>query len=155
MSSSETSWRIVPGKSWGPIELGMSRAQAKAALIKAKAELEEDDEDPTYLETATPWGGFYFEGPSGELTSISIFDAAIAFGEEPLAEPTLDKALTALGGLFPVGKKVEIRYLPEQPDQATTIWEAREHGFVDFIPSMLAAGAIYLGAFAVLSVVVR
>lgn len=318
-------WRIIPGKSWGPVELGMSRAVAKAAIESAGGKLEEDDEeDLSYLETNTPWGDFDFAGPNGELTKITILDASIHLGEEFLEEPTLDAAITAIGarsfndtrwvhrelkqplpddadtillrngalwipsqgigfemyrgkveevkicrpqdvpasnlgrltpaqlelatdpnlfrevtpaakpksranrllsrlalmnflailgaqiyraylaetrwsgaipiegeivealpkgdtfpkayivkyeppnggpqqvtiqsqyigGIQPVGKKVEIRYLPNQPEKATSFWEAREHGFVDFIPSFLAIAAVYLGAFALLQIIV-
>lgn len=326
MTSEKLPWQIAPGKSWGPVELGMSRDQTKSAITQSGAELEEDDdEDLSYLETVEPWGDFKFDGPSGELTQITVLDASLRFGEEDLEEPTLDEAITAIaarsfndtrwahrelkqplpdnadtellrsgtlwipsqgigfemyrgkveavflcrpqdvpasnlgqltpaqlelatdpnlfrevtppskpqspagiwlsrlalllfllfvglqgyraylaetrwsgalpvegeiietlpvgdkfpdayivkyeppgagpqqttiksqyiGGLLPSGKKVEIRYLPHAPMEATSIWEANEHEFVDFIPSMLAAAAAYLGTYAVILIALK
>jgi hypothetical protein len=325
MTGENTPWRINPGHSWGPVELGMSRDEVKSAVQRGGGTLEEDDEDETYLGSETPWGEFEFDGLSdglgGRLSRITVFDSSLYFGEEHLEEPTLDAAITAIGhrsfndtrwthgeskqplpedvdtqllrcgvlwliskgiglemyrgkveavficrpenvpdstlgqltpqqlelatdpqlfrelppafkppsvrqvwfsrlalilfvvflvvqgyrayeaetrwskaepiegeiietlptgsdfpdayvvkyeppgiapqkvtirsvfigGLLPVGKKVEIRYLPEQPQMATTMWEAREHGFVNFIPSFLCGAAIYFAAYALIS----
>jgi hypothetical protein len=319
-------WRILPGKAWGPVELGMSHQEAKAAILRAGGELLDDEEDITYLETEEPWGDFEFDGPGGALSRIIVLDSSLYFGDERLEKPTLDAAITAIGarsfndtrwthrdlkhplpdnadiellrsgtlwipsqgigfemyrgkveevkicrsqdvpdsdlgqltphqlelaiddnpfreavapapkpqsaagrwvsrfalllfllfmglqcyraylaetrwsgavpiegeivqtlppgdtfpdayvvkyeppnhqpqqitvksqfigGLLPIGKKVEIRYRPDRPEEATTIWEAREHGFVDFIPSLLALAAVYLAASAVILLVVK
>jgi hypothetical protein len=318
-------WRIVPGRGWGPVELGMTYKQAIATLRAADVEVEEDEEDSTYLGIETPWGEFEFDDSSGELARIIILDSMLQLGEQILEEPTLDAAISALGaksfndtrwthgelkhplpedadkellrngtlwlvslglglemyrghvesvilrqpkdvpssalgpltpqqlelatnpdifrdlapvvappsvtfiwlsrlallicvlllglqayraylaetrwsgatpiegeiietlpegvdfpdeyivsysppmgekqqvtiqskymgGMKPVGERVEILYLPHKPEQATTIWEAREHGFVDFIPSMLGIGAGFLAALALLSSYVR
>lgn len=325
MSNENTPWRIEPGRSWGPVELGMSREEVKSAVKRGGGTLEEDDEDETFLGSETPWGEFEFKGAGDRLSKITVFDSSLNFGEEHLEEPTLDAAITAIGhrsfndtrwthgelkqplpedadtqllrsgvlwliskgiglemyrgkvesvyicrpenvpnsplgqltpqqlelatdpqlfrelppayeppshrqvlisrlalllfvvflgvqgyrayeaetrwskaepiegeiietlpagsdfpdayvvryeppgvgaqrvtiksvfigGLLPVGKKVEIRYLPEQPQRATTIWEAREHGFVDFIPSFLGGAAVYFAAYALISVLIK
>lgn len=325
MTESTTPWRIEPGRSWGPVELGMSRDEVKAAVMRGGGTLEEDEEDHTFLGTETPWGEFEFNAAGDRLSKITVFDSSLYFGEEHLEEPTLDVAITAIGhrsfndtrwthgelkqplpedvdtqllrsgvlwliskgiglemyrgkvesvficrpedvpasplgqltpqqlelatdpqlfrelppaykppsyrqvwvsrlalllfvifiavqgyrayeaemrwsksepiegeiietlpagsdfpdayvvryeppdiapqqvtirsvfvgGLLPIGKKVEIRYLPEQPHKATTIWEAREHGFVDFIPSILGGAAVYFASFALISVLIK
>jgi hypothetical protein len=98
MDDQEKPWQIVPTKGWGPVELGMTRAQAQRALKEAGAELEEDEEDdPTYLGVEKPWGDLYFEGAQCELSEIVVLDDEFAIGEQTFCEPRLDEVLTAIG----------------------------------------------------------
>ncbi len=97
MTSNSQPWRILPGKGWGPIEIGMTRNEVLHALRKAKAKVEEEDnDDPDYLDCDAPWGDFHFEGEGGRLSQINVYESPITFGE-PMEEPTLDAVLTAVG----------------------------------------------------------
>lgn len=97
MNDDARSWKIIPGRGWGPIDLGMTRNEVLHALRKAKAEFDEvDNEDPSFLDCNSPWGDFEFEGEGNRLSQINVYEAPLSF-DCPLNSPTLDTVLSELG----------------------------------------------------------
>lgn len=105
---------------WGPVRIGMSRAQVERALdARLEGEALDDEESCIEMKPAGPDGGVWFMFEAFKLTRVSITDPSRVTTPRGIG---IGASAAEVRRAYPKGLKTEPHYYEGVPSEYLTFW---------------------------------